>query len=81
MGQSDTLERMQSDFVYPQISDRRFIDDWEEDGARDIRDVALHRTREILQSYYPNHISEDLDVRLREKFDIRLPQAAMRVAK
>jgi trimethylamine--corrinoid protein Co-methyltransferase len=77
LGQAETLQRMQSDFVYPQIADRRSISEWEADGSRDIRDVARERTREILRRHYPNHISAELDAELRRKFDIRLPRAAM----
>ena len=43
LGQPETLQRMQSDFVYPQIGDRRSIEDWQADGARDIREVARDR--------------------------------------
>jgi len=77
LGRVETLERMQSDFVYPEIGDRRSIGDWEADGARDIRRVALERTRQILQKHYPQHLSGELDRALRESFDIRLPRSAM----
>jgi trimethylamine--corrinoid protein Co-methyltransferase len=79
LGRTETLERMQSDFVYPEIGDRRSIDEWEADGARDIRSVALDRTRQILQQHYPSHLSDELDRSLRDQFDIRLPRSAMKV--
>ncbi len=72
LGRSETLERMQSDFVYPKIGDRRSIDEWEADGARDIRSVAIERTRQILEQHHPRHLSAELDRVLRERFDIRL---------
>jgi trimethylamine--corrinoid protein Co-methyltransferase len=37
LGRPETLERMQTDFVYPDIGDRRGIDEWQADGSRDIR--------------------------------------------
>ncbi len=77
LGRPETLQRMQSDFVYPQISDRRSIDDWEEDGARDMRSNAIIRTREILANHFPAHIDADLDQRIRSSFDIRLPRNSM----
>ena len=77
LGRPETLERMQTDFVYPDIGDRRGIDEWQADGSRDIREVAQERTREILQRHYPEHISVELDNALRERFDIRLPRSAM----
>ena len=78
LGRTETLERMQSDFVYPEIGDRRTIDEWAADGSRDIRSVAIDRTRQILQQHYPNHLSEELDSALRDQFDIRLPRSEMK---
>jgi trimethylamine---corrinoid protein Co-methyltransferase len=77
LGREETLQRMQSDFVYPEIADRRSIEEWEADGARDLRDLARERTREILARHYPRHLPDEVDQSLREQFDIRLPQAAM----
>ena len=77
LGQAETLQRMQSDFVYPQIADRRSIDEWEADGSKDIREVARKRAREILQAHYPTHLSTELDAELRQKFGIRLLRKEM----
>jgi trimethylamine--corrinoid protein Co-methyltransferase len=79
LGQAETLQRMQSDFIYPEIGDRRSIDEWEADGSLDIREVALVKTRQILQQHHPRHLGAEIDARLRERFDIRLPRAAMGV--
>ncbi len=77
LGRTETLERMESDFVYPEIGDRRTITEWEVDGAPDIRSVAMARTRQILNEHYPKHISQEIDNAVREKFDIHLPRSAM----
>jgi len=77
LGQPETLQRMQTDFVYPEIGDRRTIAEWEGDGSKDIREVARARTRQILKQHYPEHISAELEQKLRDKFDIRLPVEAM----
>ena len=77
LGRDETLARMQSDFVYPEIGDRRSIDEWAADGARDIRSVAIDRTRQILKQHHPSHLSEDLDHALRDQFDIRLPRLSL----
>lgn len=77
LGQPETLQRMQTDFVYPEIGDRRSIDEWEDDGSKDIREVARERTRQILTQHYPKHISAEMDQKLRDSFDIRLPVEAM----
>ncbi len=80
LGRPETLARMQSDFVYPGIADRRGIQEWEADGGKDIRAIALERTRELLASHYPRHLSDALDSSLRERFDIRLPRSEMEAA-
>jgi trimethylamine--corrinoid protein Co-methyltransferase len=77
LGRDETLARMQSDFVYPEIGDRRSIDEWVADGGRDIRSVAIDRTRQILKQHHPDHLSEDLDNALRDQFDIRLPRLSL----
>ena len=78
LGRAETLERMQSDFVYPQIADRRGIEEWQADGAKDIHQVAVERTREILDRHYPKHIPDEVDAILRERFDIRLSSEDMK---
>ena len=77
LGRQETLARMQSDFVYPQIADRRTITEWEAEGAQEIREVAIGRTREILDKHYPHHIPEVVDQALRERFDIRIARRMM----
>jgi trimethylamine--corrinoid protein Co-methyltransferase len=71
-GQAETLARMQSDFLYPEIGDRQSNEAWETEGSRDIRDIALEKTREILSKPRPDHISAELDAAIRARFDIRL---------
>ncbi|MGI9291765.1 MAG: trimethylamine methyltransferase family protein [Gammaproteobacteria bacterium] len=78
LGRTETLERMQSDFVYPEIGDRRTIAEWEADDGPDIRSIAIDRTLKILEQHHPHHLSDELDRALRERFDIRLPRSAMR---
>ena len=77
LGEQHTFSRMKSDYFYPEVGDRRAPREWEEDGAHRVGDIARERAREILGSYYPSHIQDDLDRSLREKFDIRLPRRQM----
>ncbi len=73
LGHAETLRRMNSDFLYPKIADRRPFAEWQADGSRDIREVAIERTRQILNTHFPAHISMDTDAKLRATLDIRLP--------
>lgn len=72
LGHPETYKRMQSDFLYPKIADRRSSKEWEEDGAKDIREIAKAKARKILDTHFPSHISKETDQQLRAKFDIRL---------
>lgn len=74
LGQTQTLNRMNSDFLYPEIANRQTVDEWEDAGSIDIRQVAKEKAREILNAYIPSHLPPETDRQLREKFDIRLPE-------
>ncbi|MEM8858882.1 MAG: trimethylamine methyltransferase family protein [Chloroflexota bacterium] len=72
LGHPETYKRMASDFLYPQIGDRRSPEEWEAAGSRDIREIAKEKTRQILSTHQPSHIPADVDAEIRRKFDIRL---------
>ncbi len=80
LGQQETLHRMQTDFLYPSISDRRDHEAWTADGAPDIRSVANQSARKTLEQHYPAHFSATLDKKLRQQHDIRLPADLMTYA-
>ncbi len=77
LGSQDTLARMQTDYVYPEVADRRSVAEWFEAGAPDVRETARAKTLEILAQHFPKHIPKDADARLREAFDIHLPPETM----
>jgi len=78
LGHSQTLSLMEREYLYPGISDRRSQGEWEEAGRPDIVDSAKVRVREILSSHYPDHIDLAMDSKIRDRFDILLPEDAMR---
>jgi len=78
LGEADTYARMKTDFVYPEISDRRNYQEWIKDGSKDIREIARQKAKQILAQHYPNHISQQVDNAIRDQFDIRLPQEKMK---
>ncbi len=73
LGQADTYARMETDFLYPTLADRRPPGEWADDGAHDIRHVANERARAVLAGPRPDHLSGALDRAIRSRFDIRLP--------
>jgi trimethylamine--corrinoid protein Co-methyltransferase len=78
LGHPQTLALMESEFLYPSISDRRPQGEWEEAGRPDIVDAARERVREILSTHYSDHIGSATDHKIRERFNILLPEDAMR---
>jgi len=72
LGHKDTLERMQTDFLYPSVSDRRDHEVWAADGSPDIRDVANKAAQRTLAEHFPVYLPVELDTELRQQFDIRL---------
>jgi trimethylamine--corrinoid protein Co-methyltransferase len=77
LGSAQTLELMESEYLYPDLVDRSAPSLWEEEGARDIRDVAHERARDVLSSHYPEYIDRAADDKIRERFPIHLPRPAM----
>jgi trimethylamine--corrinoid protein Co-methyltransferase len=73
LGRPETLARMERDFVYPRIGDRRSPEDWAAGGAPDIREAAAARARAILAAGGPRPLDPETETALRARFDIRLP--------
>ncbi|HEX9769946.1 MAG TPA: trimethylamine methyltransferase family protein, partial [Kiloniellales bacterium] len=78
LGHDQTLSLMQSEYVYPEIGDRMSPKEWIESGRVDILERARAKTRQILSTHYPRHISDALDSDLRRRFPVRLPRELMR---
>ena len=72
LGEAQTLARMRSEYVYPQLGDRRGVDEWIEAGRVAIRDRARDRVTEILAREAPSHLTPAADRAIRERFPIRL---------
>ena len=74
LGAADTMARMETDFLYPQVSDRRTPDEWMEAGSPSIRDAARTRVREILENHFPTHILPETEAEIRKNHTIHLPE-------
>ncbi len=77
LGHHATLSRMERDYVYPEVGDRLAPAEWMEMGGNPVNTRARQLTQEILDTHFPTHISEALDARIRQRFDIRLPRDQM----
>ena len=72
LGHGQTLGRMQSDYFYPSLADRRTPQEWAAASDRDLLSRARQRTRELLAEPHPEHISARTDAEIRARFPIRL---------
>lgn len=74
LGEPETLARMQSDFLYPEVSDRQTPEDWQDKGGEDIRARAKEMARHLLNTHFPRHIAPDIEAAIRKEFHIHLPE-------
>ncbi|WP_187968017.1 trimethylamine methyltransferase family protein [Aquibium microcysteis] len=78
LGHGQTLQLMQTEYVYPAIADRFSPKEWAEKGRPDILQRAIAEKRRILSSHFPRHVGKALDDRLRLRFqNIYLPRGSM----
>ncbi|MEL7470882.1 MAG: trimethylamine methyltransferase family protein, partial [Pseudomonadota bacterium] len=73
LGEDQTLARMKTEFVYPNLADRRSVTDWQEAGAHGIHYKAHKRVQEILAEQ-PSHLDRAAEARIRQAFPILLPE-------
>lgn len=77
LGAPDTLNRMNSDFLYPSFADRASPEEWEAGGRPDLSQRSSAHARALVENHFPDHVDPSLDADLRTEFDIRLPLEAM----
>jgi trimethylamine--corrinoid protein Co-methyltransferase len=80
LGSSQTLELMQTEYLYPAIGDRRSPNEWVEQGSRDTLQRAASKVRELLEQHYPSHVSDAVDEEIRRRFPVKLAREGMRPA-
>jgi trimethylamine--corrinoid protein Co-methyltransferase len=78
LGNAQTLDLMQSEYLYPQIADRATLSEWEFRGAPSILDSARAQVKRIMASHYPAGIAAEHDAEIRARFPIRLAAEQMR---
>ena len=74
LGGAGTLASMERDYYYPDLSDRNEPQSWAELGALDLKDRARARAREMLALPDPEYLAKSAEAKIRDAFDIRLPE-------
>ena len=78
LGNTQTLQYMETEYVYPDLMDRELTDTWEKAGRQTMFDRAREVSDRILGEHYPNYLGSKLDAEVRAKFPVKLPPEAMR---
>ena len=78
LGHPQTLDMMQTEYLYPEVADRRTAGEWEVTGKEDVTELAHRKVKKILSSHYPDYIPRDADRKIRERFPIRLAPEDMK---
>ena len=65
------MQLMQSNYLYPELGDRENINNWIDQGSSNIEERASERVREIIDSYFPDHIDPEIEMRIRNEFPVR----------
>ncbi|MBE1283250.1 MAG: methyltransferase [Rhodobacteraceae bacterium] len=74
LGHDQTLARMECDYYYPALADRRTPQEWAVSADKDLLEKARSRTAELLSAERSGHIGAQLDREIRNRFPIRLPE-------
>ncbi len=77
LGCSQTLQYMESEYLYPALMDRKAVGDWEDEGSRDTLERSKVAVSNILASHYPTYIDNATNRRIRERYPIKIDQASM----
>ncbi len=70
LGHAQTLELMNSEYIYPVLGNRESPDAWHQAGRPDLRDKARERVREILTSSPPK-IPAEMEEEIARRLPIR----------
>jgi len=70
LGHPQTLAVMQSEYLYPAMSDRSSPDDWKDAGATSVDDRARQFVATTLADHHPDHVLADRVARIRQHFPI-----------
>jgi len=72
LGSDQTLSVMQTEYIYPEFSNRMSPNDWKDAGKPEPLKLAVQRKNELLASYFPTHVSDEVDLAIRAQFPIHL---------
>ncbi len=78
LDQDQTLAIMQTEYLYPEVGDRRTANDWHDSGRETVYELAHARVKKLLSGHHPEYIEPSADGRIREQFPIKLDPKDMK---
>ena len=75
LGHPETYARMKSDFYYPEIAERKSIEEWAASEKLDMGKRAETEALEILKNYWPNHLPTKIVDELNNQFLLELKRS------
>ena len=77
LGSEQTLQLMETEYLYPGVGDRKSPNEWNEMGGLDVAQRALAKVEEILGHHFPSHVAEAVDAEIRRRFPVKLDRSHM----
>ncbi len=78
LGSKQTLEMMQTEYIYPDMHDRLSHKEWAELGRPTVLGRAIQKVQDVLATHYPSHIPDAIDDLIRAELPIRLDRSKMK---
>ena len=60
LGRPETYARMRSDFLYPEVADRRSVEEWMSSDRTGMAQRAAERAKSLLREHWPDHGDPEL---------------------
>ena len=64
LGEEHTFRHFRDEIWSPTLSERRSYEEWEADGAKDMKQVVAEKLVEILDNHQPEPLSEEILAKL-----------------
>ena len=74
LGSAQTLELMQTEYIYPEIGDRDTPDNWIDAGGKNAAEVAHEYAVDVLDRHHPDHLQAPVDQAIRDRWNIVVPR-------
>lgn len=72
LGSQQTMQLMETEYIYPKLGDRSSPNDWKDNGSTDIWDRARLEAKKILNSAPASYIDQSTDADIRNNYNIHL---------